>query len=84
VDAGVDESGAPITSTQSVTTTGPGYDNAGNILGYRLTDSSGVTSSFNMTLARFEGYKEASVSGFRSDTPRRCAPPPTTTTPTAI
>jgi hypothetical protein len=47
--------------------TGPGYDAAGNILGYRVTDSSGITSSYNMTLARFEGYKEAAVSGFRSD-----------------
>jgi hypothetical protein len=68
VETGVDESGNPVFTAQTITQTGPGYDAAGNILGYRVTDSSGITSSYNMTLARFEGYKEATVSGFRSDT----------------
>ena len=68
IETGHDESGNPVYSQQTITQTGPGYDAAGNILGYRVTDSSGITSSYNMTLARFEGYKEATVSGFRSDT----------------
>lgn len=66
---GYDENGEPIYYPRIVTTTGPGYDAAGNILGYRVTDGSGVTSNYNMTLARFEGYKENTVSGFRSDNP---------------
>lgn len=69
VQTGVDEDGNPVYTTQTVTQTGPGYDAAGNILGYRVTDETGVVSSYNMTMARFEGYKEGTTSGFRSDNP---------------
>ena len=68
VQNGTDESGNPVFIQQTITTTGPGYDAAGNVLGYQVTDSSGVTSSYNFTQTLFEGYKESTASGFRSDT----------------
>ncbi|KHK58654.1 hypothetical protein PI87_02585 [Ralstonia sp. A12] len=69
VQTGTDESGAPIYITQTVThtSTSSGYDAAGNVTNYRITDSSGVTETFSTTYTKFEGYKEASVTGFRSD-----------------
>nr|WP_282581100.1 LysM peptidoglycan-binding domain-containing protein [Ralstonia insidiosa] len=69
VQTGTDESGAPIYTTQTVThtSTSSGYDAAGNVTDYRITDSSGVTETFGTTYTKFEGYKEASVTGFRSD-----------------
>lgn len=69
VQTGTDESGAPIYTTQTVThtSTSSGYDAAGNVTNYRITDSSGVTETFSTTYAKFDGYKEATVTGFRSD-----------------
>jgi len=69
VQTGTDESGAPIYTTQTVThtSTSSGYDASGNVTNYRITDSSGVTETFSTTYAKFDGYKEATVTGFRSD-----------------
>ncbi|PPK44426.1 LysM domain-containing protein [Trinickia symbiotica] len=69
VQTGTDESGAPIYTTQTVnhSSVSSGYDAAGNVTNYQMTDSSGVTEYFSTTYAKFEGYKEATVSGYRSD-----------------
>ncbi|WP_459569053.1 carbohydrate-binding protein, partial [Cupriavidus sp. 8B] len=69
VQTGTDESGTPIYATQTVThtATSSGYDAAGNVVAYRSTDSSGVTSYYDINQARFDGYKEGSVVGHRSD-----------------
>ncbi|MRT00185.1 hypothetical protein GJQ57_16205 [Ralstonia pickettii] len=58
MQTGTDESGAPIYTTQAVTHTATrsGYDAAGNVTDYRITDSSGVTETFSTSYTKFEGY----------------------------
>jgi YD repeat-containing protein len=52
--------------TTQYTVSYTGYDAAGNVTSYSVNDTH-VTSTYNITQAKFEGYKEGSVSGYRSD-----------------
>ncbi|QOK94573.1 LysM peptidoglycan-binding domain-containing protein (plasmid) [Ralstonia pseudosolanacearum] len=68
VQTGRDNTGAPVYTTQQVTHTS-GYDAAGNVLAYQVVDSGGVTSTYKVELGKWDGYRELSITGSRSDNP---------------
>jgi YD repeat-containing protein len=62
-----DDQGNPIWKTYKLDHhVDGGYDDAGNVKAYRST-SSGVTSYYHFTQANYDGYREAVVTGYRSD-----------------
>ncbi|MFV8638620.1 LysM peptidoglycan-binding domain-containing protein [Ralstonia pseudosolanacearum] len=68
VQTGLDDNGAPVYTTRQVTHTS-GYDAAGNVLAYQVVDSGGVTSTYSVELGKYDGYRQMSITGRRSDNP---------------
>ncbi len=66
VQTGRDDNGAPVYTTRQVTHTS-GYDAAGNVLAYQVVDSGGVTSTYSVELGKYDGYRQMSITGHRSD-----------------
>lgn len=70
---GYDEAGHPITyapyyQTQTIQHSNPytSYDGAGNVLSYHV-DAPGLSTTYNIAYAKFDGYKQGTISGYRSD-----------------
>jgi YD repeat-containing protein len=68
VQVGTNESGTPIYEMRMVehSRNDPGYDAAGNVLGYRVAGPS-VTSYYDTKVVPRDGYKEAEISGYLSN-----------------